>query len=244
MTAPVPSGSFSASDMLDAAYRRFKSGALKCLPLMLPAVLAVQAADIYWLLSGHQNTKVAEPRDGTFIVLTIVGLLLFVWLMGAVMLRLQALRVGGLRGAVDDLKESAALWPGLLTTTLLASALVMLGLLALLIPGIWLSVCLAPLYPIALIERPAPAAAIRRCIALVKPIWFKVLAALVIGMLIAIVCLFTVGVVLMLILGGATTPLTTAIVTTVSLLVVALAQLFFLSLSLEIYWSSSASASA
>ena len=48
----------------------------------------------------------------------------------------------------------------------------------------------------------------------------------------------------MLILGGATTPLTTAIVTTVSLLVVALAQLFFLSLSLEIYWSSSASASA
>jgi hypothetical protein len=245
MPAPAPSGPASTSDMLDAAYRRFKSGALKCLPMMMPAVLAVQAADIYWLLTGHSGGKILEPRDGTYYTLTFVGLLLFVWLMGAVVLRLQSMKAGQLRPAATDLSESAALWPGLFASSMLASLLVMLGLLALVAPGIWLSVCLTPLYPVVLIERLAPVAAIRRCIALVRPIWVKVLAAMVIGILIMLICLFTVGVILALLLapiGTGPTPMANAVSTTASLLVAALAQLFFISLALEIYSSASASA--
>lgn len=245
MPAPAPSGPSNVSDMLDAAYRRFKSGALKCLPMMLPAVLAVQAADIYWLLSGHRSARVFEQRDNTYYVLTLVGLLIFVWLMGAVVLRLQALKVGQLRPAAVDLREAATLWPGLFVTSMLASLLVMLGFVLLLLPGIWLSVCLTPLYPVVLLERLAPAAAIRRCIALVRPNWVRVLAALVIGMLIMLICLFTVGVILALLtapLGAANAPAVNAVSTTASLLVAALAQLFFISLALEIYSSSSASA--
>lgn len=245
MPVPVPSGPASTSDMLDAAWHRFKSGALKCLPLMMPAVLAVQAADIYWLLSGHRSARLLEPRDNTYYTLTLVGLLLFVWLMGAVVLRLKALQSGQVRAIAADLGEAAALWPGLFATSMLASLMVMVGLLALVVPGIWLSVCLTPLYPVVLIERLPPVAAIRRCIGLVRPIWVKVLAAMVIGILIMLICLFTVGVVLALLmapLGGANTPLVNAVSTTVSLLVAALAQLFFISLAMEIHSSASASA--
>lgn len=245
MSAPAPSAPASTSDMLDAAWRRFKSGALKCLPVMMPAVLAVQAADIHWLLSGHRSARLLEPRDNTYYTLTIVGLLVFVWLMGAVVLRLRALEARQVRPVAADLAESATLWPGLFAASMLASLLVMVGLLALLVPGIWLSVCLAPLYPVVLIERLPPVAAIRRCIALVRPIWVKVLAAMVIGILIMLICLFAIGVVLALLmapLGGANTALANALSTTVSLLVAALAQLFFISLALEIYSSASASA--
>jgi hypothetical protein len=230
--------------MLDAAWRRFKSGALKCLPMMMPGVLAVQAADIYWLRSGHRTARLTEPRDNTYYVLTLVGLLIFVWLMGAVLLRLQSLKAGRLRPVAEDLRESAARWPGLFATSLLAGLLVMIGLLALLAPGIWLSVCLTPLYPVVLLERLPPIAAIRRCIALVRPIWVKVLAAMVIGILIMLICLFAIGVVLALSMapmGAGSTPMVNAVSTTVSLLVAALAQLFFMSLALEIYSSASAS---
>jgi hypothetical protein len=231
--------------MLDAAYRRFKSGALKCLPMMMPAVLAVQAADIYWLLSGHRSAQIFEPRDGTYFLLTVVGLLIFVWLMGAVVLRLNSQHAGTLRPAAVDLRESATLWPGLFASSMLASLLVLVGFIALLAPGIWLSVCLTPLYPVVLLERLAPVAAIRRCITMVRPLWVKVLAALLIGVLIMLVCLFTVGVVLALLLapaGTGNTALVNAVSTTASLLVAALAQLFFMSLALEIYSSASASA--
>jgi len=245
MPAPAPSGSASTSDMLDAAWRHFKSGALKCLPMMMPAVLAVQAADIYWLLAGHRSARLTDPRDGTYYLLTVVGLLLFVWLMGAVVLRLQSLRAGQLRPAAMDLQESAAMWPSLFAATMLASLLVMAGLLLLVAPGIWLSVCLAPLYPVVLIERLAPAAAIRRCVALVRPMWVKALAAMVIGVLIMLICLFTIGLLLALLItpmGGASAPMANAVSTTTSLLAAALAQLFFMSLALEIYSSASASA--
>jgi hypothetical protein len=245
MPAPAPSGPSNVSDMLDAAYRRFKSGALKCLPMMLPAVLAVQAADIYWLLSGHSSAKILEQRDNAYYLLTLVGLLIFVWLMGAVVLRLHALQAGQLRPAALDLREAASRWPGLFVTSMVASLLVMLGVLMLLLPGIWLSVCLTPLYPVVLLERLAPVAAIRRSIALVRPVWIKVLAALVIGVLIMLICLFTVGVALALLmapLGAANAPVVNAVSTTASLLVAALAQLFFMSLALEIYSSASASA--
>jgi hypothetical protein len=174
-----------------------------------------------------------------------VGLLFFVWLMGAVVLRLNALKAGQLRPAAVDLREAASLWPGLFVTSMLASLLVMAGFVLLLLPGIWLSVCLTPLYPVVLFERLPPVPAIRRCIALVRPVWVKVLAALVIGVLIMLICLFTVGVVLALLtgaLGAGSTPAGNAIGTTASLLVAALAQLFFMSLALEIYSSASASA--
>ena len=245
MPAPVPPGSRSVGDMLDAAYRRFKSGALKCLPLMLPAVLAVQAADIYWLLSGHRSAKLLEQRDNTYYLLTLGGLLLFVWLMAAVVLRLNAVQGSRLRPAASDLREAASLGPALFVTSMLASLLIMLGLFALLLPGIWLMVCLTPLYPVVLLERPPPLAAIRRCITLVRPMWAKVLAALVIGLLTMLICLFTVGVILALLtapIGTGASPAVNAVNTTASLLVAALAQLFFVSLALEIYSSASASA--
>jgi len=241
----APARPVSVSDMLDATYARFKRSALKCLPLMMPAVLAVQAADIYWLLAGHRGAKPLDPRDTPYYVLTVLGVLLFVWLTGAVVLRMQALGTKRSRSVAEDLRESGKLWPALFATTMLAGALVMVGLLALLLPGIWLSVCLTPLYPVVVLDRATPVAALRRCIALVRPMWVKVLAALVFALFVVFVCLLTLGVVLALLLGffGATnTASGNAIVTTVMLLAATLSQLFFLALALEIHSSASASA--
>src|SRR5664279_4110915 len=123
----APARPVSVSDMLDATYARFKRSALKCLPLMMPAVLAVQAADIYWLLTGHRGAKPLDPRDTTYYVLTVLGVLLFVWLTGAVVLRMQALGTKRARSVAEDLRESGKLWPALLATTMLAGALVMFG---------------------------------------------------------------------------------------------------------------------
>lgn len=247
----VPTRPVSVSDLLDATYARFKRSALKCLPLMMPAVLAVEAADIYWLLTGHRGAKPLDPRDTPYYLLTVLGVLLFVWLSGAVVLRMRALDAGRLRPMAEDLRESGVHWPRLLATSMLAGALVMLGILALILPGVWLSVCLTPLYPVVLLEQVSPVGALKRCIALVRPQWVRVLAALVFALLVVFICLLTLGVVLALVLGfagGENTPAGNAIATTAMLLAATLSQLFFLSLSLEVHATavahSSASASA
>jgi hypothetical protein len=242
-----PARSVSVSELLDATYARFKRNALKCLPLMMPAVLAVEAADIYWLLTGHRGAKPFDPRDSTFYVLNILGVLAFVWLAGAVVLRMRANDENRLRSIGEDLQESATLWPRLMMTSLLVGALVMIGLFALLLPGIWLIVCATPLYPVVLLERASPVEALKRCIALVKPLWVKVLAALVFAALVVFICLLTVGVILALVLGffGAENSAAgNAIATTAMLLAATLSQLFFLSLALEVHATSGAHSSA
>jgi magnesium-transporting ATPase (P-type) len=247
MSAPASgrSGLFNVNAVLEAAYARFKRSAPKCLPLMMVAVLCAGAADLYWLATGHRTGSLFETRDARYYLLQLGGFLLYIWLITAFMLRMQALAAGNELSLSTELQQAAQRWPNVVVTWLAATVLVLVGLLALIAPGIYLSVCLVPLLPVLVIENLPPVEAIRRCLALVRPLWAKVLAALVIALLIVLICLFAAGLLLAMfysILGSGNTPLQNALNATSQLFLLALAQIFFYAVAVEIYSSAKASA--
>jgi hypothetical protein len=233
------------SEMLESAAQLFKHSLLKCLPAMMVGALCAEAAEIYWLASGHVSTQPLQPRDPAYYGIAIAGGCLYMLVAGAILLQLRALRDGTLRPWSDVFSASLARWPTLLLAWVLASLGIALGLLAFLIPGIYLLVCLTPLMPVLMFESLSAPGTLKRCIALVRPMWVKVLACLIIAMFVVFVCMIVAGAILALLRllsGQESGPGGNALSTTFSLLVAAVAQLFFYSLTLVIYTSASASA--
>lgn len=75
---------------------------------------------------------------------------------------------------------------GVLAASLLVLLVVLLGLFALLVPGIWLAVALALTTPALVLERLAPVAAMRRSFALVRGQWWRTAAVIGLGIVLAI----------------------------------------------------------
>lgn len=75
---------------------------------------------------------------------------------------------------------------GVLAASLLVLVVVMLGLFALVVPGIWLAVALALTTPALVLERLGPVAAMRRSFALVRGQWWRTAAVVGLGAVLAI----------------------------------------------------------
>jgi hypothetical protein len=233
------------SEMLETAAQLFKHALLKCLPAMMVGALFAEAAEIYWLATGHAATPSLQTRDPAYYAIAIAGGCLYMLVAGAILLQLRALQGGAQRPWSDLFAASFARWPTLLLAWALASVGIALGLLALIIPGIYLLVCLTPLLPVLMFEPLSAFDSLKRAIALTRTMWVKVLASLVIAMLVVFVCMIVAGAILALIRvlsGQESGPGGSALSTTFSLLVAAVAQVFFYSLTLVIYTSASASA--
>jgi hypothetical protein len=240
-TLPRP----GVSEMLESAAQLFKHSLLKCLPAMMVGALFAEAAEIYWLATGHAPTLPLQPRTPAYYGIAIAGGCLYMLVAGAILLQLRALRGGTQRPWGDLFAASLARWPTLLLAWVLASVSIALGLLAFLIPGIYLLVCLTPLMPVLMFEPLSAVGSLKRCVALSRPMWVKVLACVVIAMFVVFVCMIVAGAMLALLralTGQDSGPGGNALSTTFSLLVAAVAQLFFYSLTLVIYTSASASA--
>lgn len=92
---------------------------------------------------------------------------------------------------------------GVLAASLLVLVAVLLGLLALVVPGIWLAVALALTTPALVLERLGPVAAMRRSFALVRGQWWRTAAVVGLGIVLAI------GIVLIVVVPATTLALTT-----------------------------------
>ena len=75
---------------------------------------------------------------------------------------------------------------GVVAASLIVLLVVLLGLFALLVPGIWLAVALALTTPALVLERLAPVAAMRRSFALVRGQWWRTAAVVGLGIVLAV----------------------------------------------------------
>jgi hypothetical protein len=229
--APLPSRQSSVSELLEHSSQLFKRALPACLPLAMIAMLMALLPNLYWQLSGRGPMR-ELPRDPVYWLLYALGVAAYLWLLGALLLRLRSLHAGGARSLPEELRAAAALWPSLLVASLLAAVLVFAGTLLL-------------ISAVVVYESSPPLAALRRSFTLVRGLWLKFFACVLIGALIAIICIFTAGLVASLLIAiftAAGTAAATALSTAAMLLVLAAALVFFTALSLTIYSAASSSA--
>lgn len=235
--------------ILEESAQLFRRHLLKCLPVAMVAVLASSAADIYWRMTGHAPLSAASPGElklpdsPLFWLLYGFGTVVSMLLWSTVLLRLKGLRDGVQNSLAADLQAAAARWAPAMLAMLLAMALVVLGLLAFLVPGIYLAVCTAVLLPVILLEPVTPAAAVLRCYQLIRPIWVRSFACLLIAALIGLICLFVVGLVAGLLLALLRNgPVGQAAAQAAVLAAVAAFTVFASALALTLYTAASSSA--
>jgi hypothetical protein len=189
----LPPRNASVSDLLDAATVVFRTTLAKALPAALFAMLLAGLAGMYLMTTGKMLDFRHPPLDPRFWMFAAIGLVCYQWLAAIVMLRQRSMMDGA---APDYSRESAAAlqrWPMLVTTYVLETIVIFAGFLLLVIPGIYLCVCLLILRPVVLFESVGPVQALVRCVRLVRPMWPRVLAAAIIALLIFFVCTVAAG---------------------------------------------------
>ncbi|HEV7986401.1 MAG TPA: hypothetical protein VGP20_09550 [Steroidobacteraceae bacterium] len=184
-STPAPNG-VRVSDLLQTAARLFRATLLKCLPMGMIAVLCASLPNIYWNATGH-TVSLFGPYDTNFRVLSVIGVAIALWVFGAMMLRQRAVVLGApiLLGA--ELQASLRRLPVVLLSTALANLSVSLGLLLLLVPGLYLLVCYLVLLPVVLFEGAGPVAALLRSVQIMRRLWWPAVAALVIAVLLSFI---------------------------------------------------------
>ncbi len=187
--ALLPPRSAAVSDIMDATMRVFRATLPKCLPIAMLAILLVQLASLYWMSTGKPQ-GMFQPRDATFWILFVLGFVAWQLLAAIIMLRQRTVVAGQLPDLRREWQLALPRWPLLIVTAVLSGALMSLGLIALVVPGIFIFVCFLLLRPVVLFEKVDPLRALERCIRLVRPRWLKFCAAAVIGALMVAVCTF------------------------------------------------------
>ena len=214
----------------------FRVTLLKCLPLATIAVLCPYVPTLYWMATGHDFSH-GLPKDVTYWVLYVIAAALTLFIASAVMLQQRSIALGVAFSGSTSLAAAARRLPALLVTWVLANLSLVAGFLLLVVPGVFLSVCYLVLVPVVLFERHNPYMALVRCVLLVRPQWWKILAALVITVVVMLAGLLVVGALLQILatLLAGEGPVAYAIAATGSLAIsaVALALLDALMLTLH-----------
>ena len=90
----------------------------------------------------------------------------------------------------DELVGALRRLPVMLLCWILVVASTMLGLLLLIVPGLFLFVCYLVLLPVVLFDGAGPYAALVRCVQLVRPHWWQYCAAFVIALFLVVIFAF------------------------------------------------------
>ncbi|MCC7461823.1 MAG: hypothetical protein IT480_05090 [Gammaproteobacteria bacterium] len=188
----LPPRTAGVSELLDAASRIWRATLPKCLPLAMLAILSAYLPALYLNVTGQPLPKWPElPRDPLYWVCYAVAMLAYL-LLGSVAILRQRER------ALADKCHAGLAWrtalrrlPALFATIVLCQLLVGFGLLLLLVPGVYIAVCLFVIWCVVLFEPLGPGAAVVRSIRLVHPLWWKHCAAIVLALLILAVSVFT-----------------------------------------------------
>jgi hypothetical protein len=184
----LPPRAASVSELLYAATSVFRRTLAKGLPVGMFAILLAALPNLYWLTRGKPLDLMHLPLDGTFWLLMAVGFAGFQLLAAVLMLRQRALLAGATPALGRELAAVRARAAVLLTSALLMGVLVFVGLMALVLPGIVVLVCLLVLRPVVLFEDVDPLQALQRCFRLSWPLWIKLFASALIAALVFVVC--------------------------------------------------------
>ena len=185
--SPLPPQSAEVGEIMDAAMRVFRATLPKCLPLAMLSILAAQLAALYSLASGG-SPDLLKPHDATFWTLFVIGFVAWQLLAAVIMLRQRALMAGRVPDRAAEWRAAVLRWPLLVLTAVLSGVLMSLGLLLLVVPGVYAFVCFLLLRPVVLFEDVDALRALERCVRLARPRWLKFCAAAVMATLIVVVC--------------------------------------------------------
>lgn len=244
MTASMPPRpDASVSKLLEAATTLFRATLLKCLPFAMVGVLCLEIPNFYWVASGH-TLEHGMPADTRYWLLAFIAGAVTLFIASAMMLRQRALASGAAVDSAAELVAAARRLPVILLGWILAQLSLFLGFTLLILPGIFLLVCYLVLLPVLLFEDHNPYAALVRCVQLVLPRWWKVLATIVIAVLVVLICSLAAAAVLSilaaLLVGQG--PAVQAIVAAVTVGIGAIGCVFFSALALTLHSAASSSA--
>jgi hypothetical protein len=242
----LPPRSAEVADIMDATMRVFRATLPKCLPLAMASILLAQLASLYALVTG-KSPDLLQPHDATFWTLFVIGFMAWQLLAAIIMLRQRSIATGRLPELQDELRAALQRWPLLVLTAVLSGAVMALGFLLLIVPGIYAFVCFLLLRPVVLFEQPEPLRALERCLRLVRPRWLKFCAAAVMGTLIVAVCTLAAVAALSLLAAllagsGVKAAAVNAVGAAVLLGVLSVAAVYFSALWLALYSAASSSA--
>jgi hypothetical protein len=244
MTASKPPRSdTSVSWLLEAATSMFRATLLKCLPFAMVAVLVQEIPNFYWVSIGH-TLAYGMTVNSTYWLLTFLSLAVTMFIVSAMMLRQRVVASGAKLDTAAELAAAAHRLPVVLLGWMLALLCLFVGFTLLILPGIFLLVCYVLLLPVLLFENLNAYAALVRCVQLVLPRWWAVLAAIVIALLVLLICTLAasavLGIVAVLLAGQES--FLRAIVAAVTVAIWAIGCVFFSALALTLHSAASSSA--
>jgi hypothetical protein len=242
MSSGAPSPAGNVSYVLETATQLFRATLLKCLPLAMVVLLCAEVPNLYWLASGHPLAH-GWPSDRTYWALSIIAAAVMLYVASAVMLQQRSLASGVRLSTVTALRAAARRLPSVLLTWVLAYLSLVVGLTLLILPGLFLFVCYLIMLPVVLFEQRNPYIVLVRCVLLIRPYWWKTLAALVIAILVVLVFVLAFGAILGILSAMLTGPAFQAIATACSIAFFAMVGVFFSALVLTLH-SAAASSSA
>jgi hypothetical protein len=189
-----------AGETLDAASRLFRRSLAACLPWSMLGVLAGQMGTAYDL-SQHGAAGFAGARDPVWWLLSLGGGVVNLLLWALVMRRQYAMLQGRSASWGADALDLLRRLPSLLATVLLGLALIAVGTVLLIVPGVYLASALIFAFPAAVLEGLGPLAAMDRALRLVRRRWWHSTAISSVGFL-AVLVVLAIGIVLGVIAGG------------------------------------------
>lgn len=240
----APRRGHSVAELLHTAVALFRASLLKCLPFAMIAVLGAEAPNFYWLASGH-SLQQGLPQDPTYWWLAIVFSAVALYIFSAMMLRQVYFSGGFAVNARQEFLLAARRLPTLLSAWLLMQVSLFVGLVAFVVPAVVLFVCYLVLLPVILLEGQVnPLLALRRCVILVWPNWWRICAAFVIALITMFICVLVVAALLQILatLLAGTGPTFQAIFAAGSIAIGAAVFVFFSALALAIHSSANSSA--
>lgn len=227
----------SAGEVLDTAFRLFKASLVRCLPLSLAAVVMGQLPTVYTLASGRRPS-VSLETDPMDLLLVIVAGLANVLLWGAILLRQHAIAYGRASTLSADLRRVLSLLVPSLAMALLSVLAIAVGLVLLVVPGLYLAVALLFAYPAMLLDGQSVVGSIRASLNLVRGNWWRTSLVLTVA-LFAVIVFYAVGSVAGLVLsrlvGGGDVGTVFLVTSVITALIGALFTPFMVALSLAQY---------
>ncbi|MCU0760847.1 MAG: glycerophosphoryl diester phosphodiesterase membrane domain-containing protein [Steroidobacteraceae bacterium] len=226
----------SIGEVLDAGIALFKASLVRCLPLSLVAVVVGQLPSVVAMARGR--TPSLSDIGAAEAVLVLLAGLANVLIWGAILLRQQAIGHGRRSSLGADLGRPLALLLPSLAMAVVGGLLVAAGLVALLVPGLYLMVALVFAYPAMLIDGESVAGSLRASLRLVRGNWWRT-AAIITVALFAILVFYSIGtltgLVIVQVTGGGDVGSVFLATSIVSALVGALFTPFMCALSLAQY---------
>jgi len=191
----------SIAEVLDAAIRVFQRTLVRSLPFAILNILLGQAANIY-LLVGTQRSGIPGTKDPAWWGIFVVSQLLGVCVWYAMLSRQCAFIAGEQSSFAGALRKTAARFPQILLLVVLEILSIAAGIIALVIPALYLFVPLALAWPALALEPHGAVDAYKAGLRLCSGHWWRVTTALSVALIVAavfyLVGVMIIGVVLQL----------------------------------------------